>query len=145
MGRRAFFDTTGSDTTGVAASELLGALDFAQTSSLAAETAQVEQLGATNLVGADLFDLVDNLRVVGEDALNALTKAHLADGEGALGALARGDDHSFECLEALFFTLFDLYLDADGVTGSEIGEVGPLELRGQLLHDWMYRHSNFPR
>src|SRR5579875_973809 len=68
---------------------LAGALDdplhFAETGSLAAEAAEIEELGAAHLVGANLLDLVDNLGVVREDALDALAEAHLANGKGALG------------------------------------------------------------
>ena len=117
--------------------ELRGASYFLEAGSLAAEVAEVEELGAANLVGADLFDLVDNLGVVGEDALDALAEAHFADGEGALRALLAGDDHAFKGLETLFLAFFDLDLHADGVAGGEVGEVGALELVGQLLHDGM--------
>src|ERR1019366_46534 len=55
-----------------------GACDFVETGSLATQTTQVEELGAPNLVGAELLDLVDNLGVVREDALDALAEAHLA-------------------------------------------------------------------
>src|ERR1700744_432742 len=90
-----------------------GALDLAQTGSFATQTAEVEELGAANLVAADLFDLVDDPGVVGEDALDALTKAHLADGEGTLGSFAAGDDHALERLQTLLVAFLDLHLDAD--------------------------------
>src|SRR5258705_13496759 len=72
------------------------ALDLAQTSSLAAQTAQVEQLRTANLVRTNFLDLIDNLRVVGEDALDALAEAHLANGEGTLRALVAGDYHALK-------------------------------------------------
>ncbi len=114
-----------------------GARDFFEACSFAAQAAQVEELGATDLVAADLFDLVDDLGVEGEDALDALAEAHLADGEGALCAAAAGDDHAFKSLEALFLAFLDLDLNANGVARRERGEVCPLVFRGQLLHDWM--------
>ena len=120
---------------------LSGAGYFLEAGSLAAEVAEVEELGAADLVGADLFDLVYDLGVVGEDALDALAEAHFADGEGTLGALFAGNDHAFERLEALFVALFDLNLHADGVAGGEVGEVGALEFVSQLLHDGMDRHD----
>src|ERR1700753_2137672 len=123
---------------------LRGAFDFAQTGCLAAQAAEVEQLRPADLVGANLLDLVDDLRVVGENALDALAEAHLANGEAALGALLAGDDHAFKSLETLFFAFFDLYLHADSVARSEGREVGALELLGQLLHDWMDRHCVIP-
>src|ERR1700753_1833639 len=123
---------------------LRGAFDFAQTGCLAAQAAEVEQLRPADLVGTDLLDLVDDLGVVGENALDALAEAHLANGEAALGALLAGDNHALKSLETLFFAFFDLYLHADGVARSEGREVGALELVGQLLHDWMDRHCVIP-
>ena len=61
------------------------AIHFLQAGSLAAQSADVEELGAAHLVAADLLDLVDHLGVEGEDALDALAEAHLAHGKGALG------------------------------------------------------------
>jgi hypothetical protein len=118
-----------------------GAGDFLETGSLATETAEVEELRAAHLVGADFLDLVDNLGIVGEDTLDTLAEAHLADGEGALGALLAGNDHAFERLEAFFVALFDLHLHANGIAGGEVGEVGTLEFVSQLLHDGMDRHD----
>src|ERR1035441_9634850 len=111
---------------------LRGAGDFLQTGSLAAQTAQVEQLGAPDLVGAEFLDPVDDLGVVGEDALDALAEAHLADGEGGLWAAVGCDDHAFKGLEALFLALANLDLNADGVAGAQRGVVGPLKFGGQL-------------
>jgi hypothetical protein len=113
------------------------AIDFAQTGCLAAQIAQVEQLGAANLVGANFLDLVHDAGVEWEDALDALAKAHLADGEGSVRSLAAGDHHTLKSLQALFIAFLDFDLDADGVAGSEGGEIGPLVLGGQLLHDGM--------
>src|SRR5437660_8208363 len=86
-----------------------GALDLAQTSSLTAQTAQVEQLRTANLVRANLLDLIDNLGVVGEDTLNALAEAHLANCKGTLGALVAGDYHSLKGLQTLFFAFTNLH------------------------------------
>ena len=106
---------------------LLGsAFDLAQTGSLAAQTAQVEELGAADLVAANLLDLVDDLGVVGEDALDALAEAHLANGKGALGSLAAGDHNAFKRLKTLFFAFLDLDLNANLVAGGELREIGPL-------------------
>ncbi len=96
-----------------------GAGDFLESSRFATETAEVEELGAADFVGANLLDLIDDLGVVGEDALDALAEAHLANGEGTLCALAACDDHAFEGLEALFLAFLDLDLDANGVAGCE--------------------------
>src|SRR5271157_5262682 len=60
------------------------AVHFLQTGGLAAQSANVEQLGAAHFVAANLLDLVDDLRVERENTLHALPKAHLANGKGAL-------------------------------------------------------------
>src|ERR1035441_5437629 len=96
-----------------------GAGDFVETGSLAAQTTEVEELGAPNLVGAELLNLVDDLGVVGEDALYTLAEAHLAHREGGLGAAVGCDDHAFKGLEALFLALANLDLNADGVRSEE--------------------------
>jgi hypothetical protein len=120
------------------------ASDFLETSSLTAETAEVEELGAANLVGAELLDLVDNLGVIGEDTLDALAEAHLADGKSSLRALLASDDHAFEGLETLFIAFFDLDLHADKVAGGEVGKVGALKLVSEFLHDRMNGHGVIP-
>jgi hypothetical protein len=99
---------------------LLGAGDFRETSSLAAETAEIEELGAANFVRPDLLYLIDNFGVIGKDALYTLPEAHLADGEGALGSLAARDDHSFEGLKTLFLAFSNLYLNSDSVARGEL-------------------------
>ncbi len=121
-----------------------GAGDFVQACSLAAQTAQVEQLGAPNLVGAELLDLVDDLGVEGEDALDALAEAHLAHGEGALRPTVGCDNHAFKGLEAFFLAFANLDLHAYGVAGAKRGVVGPLKFGGQFLHNRMNRHRYFP-
>jgi hypothetical protein len=97
-----------------------GALDLAQTSSLAAQTAQVKQLRTANLVRPNLLDLIDNLRVVGEDALDALAEAHLANGKGTLRAFAARNHHALKRLETLFLAFTNLDLYANGVAGGEL-------------------------
>src|SRR5215472_4415271 len=119
------------------------ALNLAETGSLATQTAEVEELGAANLVGADLLNLVDDLGVVGEDALDALAEAHLADGEGPLGSLAAGDHHALERLQTLLVAFLDFHLHANLVAGAEVREVCALELVGQLLHNRMDCHDAF--
>jgi hypothetical protein len=74
------------------------ATHFLQAGGLAAESADVEELGAAHLVAANLLDAINNFGVEGEDALDALAEAHLAHGEGALGAVIDGDDQAFEGL-----------------------------------------------
>jgi hypothetical protein len=97
------------------------AFDLAQTSGLAAQTAQVEQLGTANLVRPNLLDLIDNPRVVREDALDTLAEAHLANGEGTLSALAARDHHALKGLETFFFAFTNLDLYTNGIAGGERG------------------------
>src|SRR5664279_2796735 len=85
-------------------SECLGALGFLEAGSLATQATQIEELGAANTGRTDLFYLVHNLGVVGEDALDALAEAHFADSETALRTLFGGDHDALKSLEALFFT-----------------------------------------
>src|SRR5260370_29961863 len=104
------------------------ALHFLETGGLAAQSADVEELGAAHLVAADLFDLVDDLGIEGEDALDALAEAHLAHGEGALRSLVDGDYEAFKRLQAFFVAFLDFDLDANLVAGDKVGEIGALEL-----------------
>src|SRR5436305_799268 len=111
----------------------LGALDFAQAGGLAFQSAQVEQLGAAYLVGAQHFYFFDDLGIQRENALYALAKADFADGEAALRAVAAGDYRAFKCLDALFLAFFNLYLNADGVSGLHGGDIFALQLGSEAL------------
>jgi hypothetical protein len=113
------------------------ALHFLQTGSLAAQSADVEQLRTADLIAADLLDLVDDLRIEGEDTLYALSKAHFADGKGALGPLVDGNYEAFKRLQTFLIAFFNLHLHANLVAGHEIGEIGALQLFSQTLHNWM--------
>src|ERR1700744_5711255 len=121
------------------------ALDFLEAGSLAAESADVIELGAAHFVAANLLDAVNDPGVEGEDALDALSEAHLADGECALGAIVDGDDEAFKSLQTFLVAFFNLDLDANLVSGDELGQIGALELFGQTLHNWMDRHGFFLR
>src|SRR5579862_2641284 len=123
--------------------EGLGALDFLEAGGFAAESAEVEELGAAHLGGADFLDLVDDLGVEGEDALDTLAEAHLADSEAALRTVFAGDHDAFKCLEALFIAFFNLDLHAHCVAGDEGRQVRAVQLFGKALHDWMNRHCSF--
>jgi hypothetical protein len=73
--------TTVLDNVRISDTDLLGGAGyFLKTSSLATETAKVEELGAANFVGTNFGDGVDDLGVVREDALDALAEAHLGKG-----------------------------------------------------------------
>src|SRR5487761_1320430 len=117
---------------------------FAQTGSLATQPAQIEQLGAADLGGADLLYLLDHFAVERKDALHALAKTHLADGETALRAILARNYDTLKGLNAFFVAFFDLDLDANRVAGNERRQVGALKLGSQTLHDWMDGHEYFP-
>ena len=118
-------------------------VNFLEACCLAAESAEVEELGAANLGRANDADAVNGLGVEGEDALYALAKADFADGEAALSAFVDSDDDALECLKAFFFAFLDLDLHAHGVARDKSGEVSAIDFIGKPLHDWMNRHSFF--
>jgi hypothetical protein len=120
-----------------------GAVDFLETGGLATQTAKVEEFGAANLGRSNLFDLVNDLCVEGEDTLDALAEADLAHSEAALGTLLEGDDDTLEGLDAFLVAFFNLDLDANGVAGHEIRMVRAIQFLGESLHYWMNRHSSF--
>ena len=97
------------------------AVHFLETGGFAAQSADVEQLGAADAVAANLLNLVDDFGIEGEDTLHTLAKAHLADGEGALRSSVNGDYETFKGLEAFFIAFFDLDLDANLVARDERG------------------------
>src|ERR1700723_1106708 len=57
-------------------------LSLAQAGGLALETAQIVKLGAAHAPGADHIDVVDDSCVDGEDALDAMAEADLANCDG---------------------------------------------------------------
>src|ERR1017187_2556443 len=94
-----------------------------QTGSLALQGAQIVKLGAAHAARADHIDVIHHLGVHWEDALHALAKTDLADGDALAHAHAvAGNQHAFESLEALFLAFLDLYVNLDGVTGAKLGE-----------------------
>src|SRR6202021_3301455 len=104
------------------------ALNFLEAGSFSTESADVKELGAANLVAANLFNPVNDPGVEGEDAFYALSEAHLADGESALRAVVDGDDEAFKGLEAFLVAFLNLDLDANLVAGNELGRMGGFSL-----------------
>src|SRR5690606_16523849 len=96
-----------------------------QAGGLAAQLAQVVELGAAAAAAAHDRDLADQRRREREDALDALAERHLADRDGAAGAPAvlAGDDDALEGLDARAVALGHLVVDADRVAGVEVGDV----------------------
>ena len=75
-----------------------------------------------------------------EDALDAMTKADLADREAGLWPTATGNDNAFKGLQALLVAFLDLYVDPDGVARNELRNVSALGL-GQKFFDNQVSHD----
>src|SRR6187402_1676201 len=93
---------------------------------LAAQFAQVVQLGPADIAAGDDLDVVDHRRVHGEGALHADLEADLADREGLAHALTgAADDDALEDLDAGAVAFDDVHVHLDGVTGTEVRNIGP--------------------
>src|SRR5262249_21174581 len=91
---------------------------------------KVVQLAARNFAAAGDFDLSDLLGERLEHALHALAMRHLAHGERRVQpAVALGDDHALERLQALAVAFLDLHFHFDRVAGTELRHF----LAGHLL------------
>src|SRR5690606_31103618 len=96
------------------------------TGRLAAQVAQVVQLGPAHLAAAHHLDLVEGGRQQREDPLDADAAGDLPDGEGlARAAAPAGDHHALEDLDALLLSLFHPHVDADRVSWREFGLLTP--------------------
>src|ERR1051325_4348878 len=99
---------------------------LADSSTLASEAAQVEELGPTHTPAPNDRHIGEHRTVRGEDALDTDAVGDLADRErGAHPATATGDADALEGLNALLVTLPNANVHLDGVAGAE---------RGQVLH-----------
>src|SRR5437899_1043062 len=127
------FASRHGQTTGGSERKLL--FHVAQASGLSSQTPQVVELGTTNFGRAQQVHFIDDLAIDGEDALDAVAETHLAHGEAGLRTTAARDDHAFERLQTFFIAFLDFYMDADGVTGSEIGNIGALRSGEQLFNN----------
>src|SRR5712692_2133660 len=119
------------------------AFDVFQAGGFAPQTAKVIQLGAANLGRAQQLHFIDHSRVDGENALDAMAEAHLAHGKTGLGAAGARDHYAFERLQAFLVAFLDLYMYADAVARSEVGNVTALGL-GQEFFDDQVRHKSCP-
>src|ERR1700750_370816 len=91
---------------------------------LAAEVAQVVELGAAHVAAGHELDVVDDRRVHREGALDADLEADFADREGLADALARtADDDALEHLDASACALDDVDVDLHVVAGAEVRDV----------------------
>src|SRR3954452_3431608 len=91
---------------------------------LAAQLAEVVQLGPAHVTAGHDLDLLDDRGVHREGPLDADAEAHLADGEGLPDAAALTADHgALEDLDAGTVALDDADVHLDGVAGTELGDV----------------------
>src|SRR3984957_20187145 len=107
---------------------------------LAAQVAEVVELGAADPAAGDGLDLVDRRAVHREGALDADAVAHLAHGEGLTQAAALAPDHdTLEDLNAGAVALRHLDVHLEGVTRAETRNVIPelclLKLGDRGVHD----------
>src|SRR4051812_27127505 len=92
---------------------------------LAAQVAQVVELGATHVTAGDELDVVDDRGVHREGALDADLEADLANREGLADAFAgAADDDPLEDLNTRARAFDDVHVHLDVVTGAEVGNVG---------------------
>ena len=103
---------------------------------LAAQVAQVVELGAADVAAGDDLDLVDDRGVQREGALDADAEGDLADREGAADAGALdADADALEDLDAGAVALDDLDVHLEGVAGAELGDVVALGGGGERVDD----------
>src|SRR3954454_20394919 len=91
---------------------------------LAAQLAEVVELGPTDVTAGQHLDLLDDRGVHREGALHAHAEADLADGEGLADAAAlTADDDALEDLDAGAVALDHPHVHLHGVTRAELGDV----------------------
>src|SRR4051794_38327073 len=91
---------------------------------LAAQLAQVIQLGATHLAAAHHLDRVDHRRHHGEHTLDAFAVGNLADGEALVEASAgAADADAFIGLHAAAVAFDHLDVDDQGIAGPELRDL----------------------
>src|SRR5215472_1375558 len=96
---------------------------------LAAQIAQIVELGPSYVTAGDDFDLVDDGRVDRERAFHADAEADLADGERLAQTAALPTDYdALEDLDTRTGTLDHAHVDLQGVAGPKIGNVGTQRL-----------------
>src|SRR3954454_4690772 len=91
---------------------------------LAAQLAEVVQLGPADVTAGQHLDLLHDRGVHWEGALHADAEAALAHGEGlADAATLSPDDDALEALDARAVALDDPHVHLHGVPGAEVGDV----------------------
>src|SRR2546426_3283129 len=112
----------------------LSAGAFADARRLAGTRAQVVKLCPAHVALALDLDRGDQGRVGLEGALHALARGDLAHDEGGVeAAVALGDDHAFEGLDALAFAFDHVHVHHHGVARREIRDVARQALDFFLL------------
>jgi len=97
---------------------------FANLCLLAAKSAQVVELGATDVTAADELDVVNDRRVDRELTLDADLERNLADVEGLANAVpVTADNNTLENLDSAAVTFNDVYVNLYRVTDAEVGDV----------------------
>src|SRR5262245_52415231 len=115
--------------------DCLGPLHFSQAGCFALKIAKEEQFGSPYARGTHDLNLVDDLGIRGEDALDALTEAHLTHGKAALRAVPSRNHDTLKCLKSLFVAFLDSNLHTDGVAWLELRYVVALQLGCNFCHD----------
>src|SRR5690606_2657009 len=91
---------------------------------LAAQFAQVVQLGPSHVTAGDDLDVVDDRAVQGERTLDPHAEADLANRERLAHTATLATDHdALEHLHTLAVALDHVDVDLDGVAGAEVGDV----------------------
>src|SRR5258707_567929 len=104
-------------------------LALSQTGGLALQRAEIIQLGAPHLTGANDINVVDHPGVNRENTLHALAKADLSHRDAlAHSGIVAGDEGSLKGLQAFFIAFLNLHVDTERVAWTEGGDVGPLVL-----------------
>jgi len=101
-------------------------LALANSGGLAAQFAQVVELGAANVSAGYDFNVLKDGRVDREDPLDADAVGNLADRERlANAAVLTADDDALENLDSLLIALDDLDMHFDRITDLERGDIFP--------------------
>src|SRR5437588_586282 len=110
-----------------------------------AESPEVIEFRAADPAMAFNLDVIDAGRVQGEHALHADSAGDFADGEHLPRAAAFARDHqTLKNLNALFVAFFDLHVDFDRVSRSEVRDVGPRLTRFDEFHEILSHFDNLP-
>ena len=121
---------------------LAGALFAADTGGLALQRAEIVEAGAANTALGHHLDLLDARRVQGENALYTHAVGDLADGERRPRAAAvLADHHTLENLNALFVAFFDQRVNANAVSGSQVGQIGAPVAAFDFPQNWVLAHG----